>query len=236
MRLAFLTSLSLLLFSCAEEPIPEQTIIHQVVLKDEPLPNKPEIVEDRVDSILPDQEMRTFLYFEENNEEDGELKINPTTLTSLTPFEKAAIAYAGNFKGSNCEWDEENGYELDHMKCLITSSLGLGFQCEDTLHTFLKQWFREDHYALQQLTDCYSIPNTSSHQSTIHELRVMSTGNSVKIWMFATSLDMPEGESREWTETLEFVGKGDQIRMIKQERSKIKLFTWGIEDIEQQSD
>jgi len=141
---------------------------------------------------------------------------------TITDPEKAAIGYVATFIGNECWWDGEANEDRSNLKCKILTELNLGYQCSDKHLVFLRQWFKDDKKSLEELKNCPTTPYTSTIQETFDEITLTVKGNEISVFFKASGVNTREGKSWSWTETNHFQVDNDNIKLIKQDKSKVK--------------
>ena len=141
---------------------------------------------------------RKNVFDPESNDSVSTIFINEKYCKTISDPEKAAIAYVATFVGNDCMWDGDAKDDRSNLKCRILSALNLGYQCSDTHLNYLRKWFKNDTFALEQLVDCPTIPYTATIQSTFEDIDVRTTKNKIWISYIATGLNMRDGSS--WRE------------------------------------
>lgn len=141
---------------------------------------------------------RKTIFDPQTKDSVSEIFINEKYCKNLSDAEKAAIAYVTTFVGNDCMWDGDAKDDRSNLKCRILSSLNLGYQCSDTHLNYLRTWFKNDTFALEQLSNCPTIPYTATIQSTFENIDVRTTKNKIWISYTATGLNMRDGSS--WKE------------------------------------
>ncbi|MBE7443628.1 MAG: hypothetical protein HS119_14370 [Flavobacteriales bacterium] len=149
--------------------------------------------------------------------------INENFCKTISDPEKAALGYVATFIGNECWWDGDYTDKRDNLKCEIMTALNLGYQCSDKHLGFLRQWFKNDTTALKELEACPTTPNTSTIQDTFDEIILTTKGNEISVFFKATGVNMREEESWNWTETDYFQLDNDNIKLIKQNKSKVNV-------------
>ncbi|MCL4277962.1 MAG: hypothetical protein KJZ94_09970 [Ignavibacteria bacterium] len=149
--------------------------------------------------------------------------INENFCKTISDPEKAALGYVATFIGNECWWDGDYTDKRDNLKCEILTALNLGYQCSDKHLGFLRQWFKNDTTALKELEACPTTPNTSTIQDTFDEIILTTKGNEISVFFKATGVNMREEESWNWTETDYFQLDNDNIKLIKQNKSKVNV-------------
>src|SRR5690554_1749876 len=134
---------------------------------------------------------------------------------------------SNNFIGNECWWDGDYTDKRDHLKCEILTALDLGYQCSDKHLGFLKQWFKNDQAALNELEACPTIPNTSTIQDTFDEIILTTKGNEIAIFFKAKGLNMREGKTWNWIQTNYFQLDNDNIKLMKEDKSNLTFEQFG---------
>lgn len=148
--------------------------------------------------------------------------IDESVCPTLSDPEKAALGYVATFIGNECWWDGDYTEDRSNLKCEILTALDLGYQCSDKHLGFLRQWFKKDTAALKALEACPTTPNTSTIQDTFDEIILTTKGNEIAIFYKANGIHMREQRSWTWSETDYFQFDQDNIKLIKQDKSKVK--------------
>ncbi len=148
---------------------------------------------------------------------------------TITAPERAALGYVATFIGNECQWDGEYKNDRSNLKCVILTSLDLGYQCSEKHLGFLRQMFKNDTKVLDELqTDnCPTTPFTASRQETFDEIILKVNGNIISVWFRASGVNLPMGDSWSWTETDYFQFDKDNIKLIKKVKSKIEREHFG---------
>jgi len=161
----------------------------------------------------------------ENNENEfgTSIWIDSEIIKKLPPSEKAVLAYISSIVGNECKQVgtfEENfvGTEEYHLRCSLTSALGLGYQCEETHLEFLRNWFREDSLTLEEIEYCYMIPWTATIQTRINQLKLAKQEDKIYVFLYADGINVREDLTWEWKQTLIFqVEANSLIRIDKRD-------------------
>lgn len=164
-----------------------------------------------------------FLWRDSNNS----IVINHEFCKTISAPEKAALGYVATFIGNECWWDGDYTDKRDHLKCEILTALDLGYQCSDKHLGFLKQWFKNDQAALNELEACPTIPNTSTIQDTFDEIILTTKGNEIIVFFKANGLNMREGKTWNWTQTNYFQLDNDNIKLMKEDKSNLMFEQFG---------
>jgi hypothetical protein len=141
---------------------------------------------------------------------------------TLSEPERAALGYVATFIGSECNWDGEGKDDFSNLKCKTLTALDLGYQCSDKHLGFLRKWFKNDKKILKELEDCPTVPYTASSQQTFDFINLIVKGNIISVEFAASGVNMPMGETWEWSETDYFQVDKDNIKLIKKDKSKLK--------------
>ncbi len=159
-----------------------------------------------------------FLWLDSSNF----IVINEEFCKTISDPEKAALGYVATFIGNECWWDGDYTENRSNLKCEILTALNLGYQCSDKHLGFLKKWFKNDMTSLNKLESCPTTPNTSTIQDTFDEIILTTKGNEISVFFKANGINMREEESWSWSETDYFEFDTDNIKLIKQDKSKVK--------------
>lgn len=149
--------------------------------------------------------------------------INEEFCKTISDPEKAVLGYVATFIGNECWWDGDYTDKRDNLKCEILTALNLGYQCSDKHLGFLRQWFKNDTKAIKELEACPTTPNTSTIQDTFDEITLTTKGNQIKVFFKANGVNMREERSWTWSQTDYFQFDKDNIKLIKQDKSKLKV-------------
>lgn len=149
--------------------------------------------------------------------------INEEYCKTITDPERAALGYVATFIGSDCWWDGAANEDRSNLKCIILTALNLGYQCSNKHLGFLRQWFMDDKKALLELENCPTTPYTSTIQNTFDEITLKVTGNQISVFFKANEVNTREGKSWSWTEIDYFQLENGRIKLVKQDKSKVKL-------------
>lgn len=175
------------------------------------------------------KEEKTIKFLWRGDEYDDELQqevntifINEKFCKTITAPEKAVLGYVATFIGSDCWWDGGSTEDQTNLKCKILTALDLGYQCSEKHLGFLRQWFRNDKKAMEALKDCPIIPYTATIQTTFDEITLTVKGDELLVYFKATGVNMRESENWSWTETDHFKVNGDEITLVKKDKSKVK--------------
>ena len=178
-------------------------------------------------SKLTDKSVK-FLWREDRY--DKELKytfntiiINEELCKSLTEPERAALGFVVTFIGSECNWDGEAKDDFSNLKCKTLTALDLGYQCSDKHLGFLRQWFKNDSKTLKELEGCSTVPYTAIIQNTFDYINLKVKDNKISVEFGANGVNMRMGEGWSWTEIDHFQFDNDNIKLIKKDKSKVKL-------------
>jgi hypothetical protein len=148
--------------------------------------------------------------------------INEEFCKTISDPEKAALGYVATFIGNECWWDGDYTDKRDNLKCEILTALNLGYQCSEKHLGFLRQWFKNDMTAIKELEACPTTPNTSTIQDTFDEITLTTKGNQIAVYFKANRVNMREEQSWTWSQTDYFQFDKDNIKLIKQDKSKVK--------------
>lgn len=165
---------------------------------------------------------RADKYDDELKDTFNSIFINEEYCKTITDPERAALGYVATFIGNECWWDGEANDDRSNLKCKILTALNLGYQCSDKHLGFLRQWFKDDKKALVKLENCPTTPYTSTIQDTFDEITLKVNGNEISIFFRANGVNTREGNSWSWTETDYFQVENDNLKLIKQDKSKVK--------------
>ncbi|MBK7741159.1 MAG: hypothetical protein IPI42_11575 [Saprospiraceae bacterium] len=160
-----------------------------------------------------------FLWRDSN----ASIVINKEFCKTISDLEKAALGYIATFIGSECWWDGDYTDKRDNLKCEILTALDLGYQCSDKHLGFLRRWFKNDMTALQELEDCPTTPNTATIQESFVEIVLTTKGNEIAVFFKADGVNMREEKGWSWSETDYFQLDHDNIKLIKQDKSEVKV-------------
>ncbi len=149
--------------------------------------------------------------------------INEKFCKTISDPEKAALGYVATFIGNECWWDGDYTDKRDNLKCEILTALNLGYQCSGKHLGFLRKWFKNDTTAIKELEACPTIPNTSTIQDTFDEITLTTKGNQITVFFKANGVSMREERSWTWSQTDYFQFNKDNIKLIKQAKSKVKV-------------
>jgi len=141
---------------------------------------------------------------------------------TITDPERAALGYVATFIGNECWWDDEANDDRSNLKCKILTAINLGYQCSDKHLGFLRQWFKDDKKSIEELENCPTTPYTSTIQDTFEEITLTVKGNKISVFFKANGVNFREGDSWSWTETDHFQLDGNNIKLIKKDKSKVK--------------
>ncbi len=149
--------------------------------------------------------------------------INEDYCKTISDQERAALGFVATFIGNECWWDEEAKDDRSNLKCKILTALNLGYQCSEQHLGFLRKWFRNDKESLEKLQDCPTTPYTSTIQETFKEINLTVKGNEIQVSFKASGINLREQRKWFWSETDYFKFEDDQIRLIKVDKSKVKV-------------
>lgn len=150
---------------------------------------------------------------------------------TITDPERAALGYVATFIGNECDWDGEAKNDRSNLKCMILTSLDLGYQCSDKHLGFLRQMFKNDTKVLDELKsdNCPTVPFTANSQETFDEITLTVKDDQIIVSFSANGINLSMGESWSWTETDYFQFDTDNnIKLIKKDKSEIKREHFGI--------
>lgn len=181
----------------------------------DPISSKPK--ESPKNPVLKDKSIK-FLWRDKNSA----IVINKEFCKTMLDHEKAAIAYVATFIGNDCDWDGPYNSDRSNLKCEILTALGLGYQCSEKHLGFLRKWFKNDAKALKELENCPTTPNTATIQDTFDEINLVTKGNKISVFFKANGVNLREESSWSWSETNHFEFNNDNIKLIKQDRSKVE--------------
>lgn len=77
--------------------------------------------------------------------------------------------------------------------------------------------------ALQELEDCPTTPNTATIQESFVEIVLTTKGNEIAVFFKADGVNMREEKGWSWSETDYFQLDHDNIKLIKQDKSEVKV-------------
>ena len=161
-------------------------------------------------------------YDEELQQEVNTIFINEKFCKRITAPEKAVLGYVATFIGSDCWWDGGSTEDQTNLKCKILTALDLGYQCSDKHLGFLRQWFRNDKKVLEALKDCAIMPYTATIQTTFDEITLTVKGDELLVYFKAIGVNIRESKNWTWTEIDHFKVNGDEITLVKKDKSKVK--------------
>lgn len=147
--------------------------------------------------------------------------INEDFCKTITDPERAALGYVATFIGNECWWDGESNSDRSNLKCKILTALNLGYQCSEKHLGFLRQWFKNDQRSLETLENCPTIPYTATIQNTFDEITLTIKGDVISVYFKVSAVNIREGKNSSWTETDHFQIDKDNIKLIKQDKSKV---------------
>jgi hypothetical protein len=155
----------------------------------------------------------------DENEFGTSIWIDSEIIKKLPPSKKAVLAYISSLVGNECkrvETFEEQFVETDeyHLRCELTSALGLGYQCEEAHLEYLRNWFKEDSLTLEELEDCYMIPWTATVQTRINQLKLATEGDKIYVFLHAEGVNFSENLNWEWEQILIFKEKANSLIRI----------------------
>lgn len=169
-------------------------------------------------NIITDKNVK-FLW----RDSSASIVINEEFCKTISDPEKAALGYVATFIGNECWWDGDYTDKRDNLKCEILTALNLGYQCSDKHLGFLRQWFKYDTKAINELEACPTTPNTSTIQDTFDEITLTTKGKQIAVSYKANGVNMREEQSWSWSQTDYFQFDKDNIKLIKQDKSKVKV-------------
>ena len=149
--------------------------------------------------------------------------INEEFCKTISDPERAALGYVATFIGNECWWEGDYTDKRDNLKCEILTALDLGYQCSNKHLGFLRQWFKNDTTAIKEFEACPTTPHTSTIQETFDEIVLTTKGNKIAVFFKASGVNMREEQSWTWSQTDYFQFDKDNIKLIKQEKSKVKV-------------
>jgi hypothetical protein len=155
--------------------------------------------------------------------------INDDYCKIITGPERAALGYVATFIGNECYWDGQANTDRSNLNCKILTSLNLGYQCSDKHIGFLKQWFRNDPETLAELQNCPTTPYTATIQETFDKITITIHENEISVWFCVSGINVRDQVSWSWTETDYFEYDNDNIKLIKKEKSQVKLINFETE-------
>ena len=165
---------------------------------------------------------RGMKYDEELQDSINSIFINEEYCNSISDPEKAAIGYVATFVGNECWWDGKANDDRSNLKCIILTSLDLGYQCSEQHLGFLRKWFEGDTKALSNLENCPIIPYTSTIQNTFDEISLSVKGDDIAVSFKASRVNIREQKSRSWVETDYFKKNGHRLELVKVKRSDME--------------
>lgn len=137
-----------------------------------------------------------ILWLDKNNT----IQLNENYIKKLTNQQRAALGYIATFIGNECDWDGDKKADESNLKCKLLSALNLGYQCSETHLSFLKEWFKEDKKALEDLQDCKKNESSAKIRDQFIELKMATNKNTIKIIYSAIGIDMVHARKWKWTE------------------------------------
>jgi len=218
------TTITILFFSCgqpADKRVSDKTSSDSIAVTKTESNAAPRLFADTTVQIL----WRDNVYDNKLKDTFNSIVINETYCKTLPDPARAALGYVATFIGNDCWWDGETKDDRSNLKCKILTALDLGYQCSDKHLGFLRQWFRDDKKAIQELASCPTTPYTSTIQDTFDEIRLTIQGNKILVWFSANGVNFREGKNWSWTETDHFQFDQDKIKLIKVDKSKVKYET-----------
>lgn len=165
---------------------------------------------------------RADKYDEDLKDTFNSIFIDEDFCKTITDPERASLGYVATFIGNECWWDGEANDDRSNLKCKVLTALNLGYQCSDKHLGFLRQWFKGDKKSLEELQNCPTTPYTSTIQETFDEITLTVKGNNISVFFKANGVNTREGDSWSWTETNHFQLDGNNIKLIKKDKSKVK--------------
>lgn len=169
-------------------------------------------------NIIADTNVR-FLW----RDSSASIVINKKFCKTISDPEKAALGYVATFIGNECLWDGDYTDKRDNLKCEILTALNLGYQCSDKHLGFLRQWFKYDTKVINELEACPTTPNTTTIQDTFDEITLTTKGNQIAVSYKASGVNLREEKSWSWSQTDYFQFDKENIKLIKQDKSKVKV-------------
>ncbi len=168
---------------------------------------------------------RDLKYDSTLNDSFSSIFLNMDYINTMTSQEKAAIGYVSTFIGNECWWDGEANDDRSNLDCKIITALGLGYQCSESHLGFLRKWFSTDNEVLAELGDsnCPTTPYTATIQDTFSKIVISTKEDSISVYYEASAVNMREQESWEWSETVHFFATTDNLKLIKKDKSEVKL-------------
>ncbi len=162
-------------------------------------------------------------YDEELQDSVNSIFINEDYCKRITDSERAALGFVATFIGNECWWDGEAKDDRSNLKCKILTALNLGYQCSEQHLGFLRKWFRNDKESLEKLEDCSTTPYTSTIQDTFEEIYLTVKENIISVSFIANGINLREQRKWSWSETDYFQFENEQIRLIKIDKSEVKV-------------
>lgn len=162
-------------------------------------------------------------YNEDLQDTVNSIFINEDYCKTITDPERAALGFVATFIGNECWWDGEAKDDRSNLKCKILTALNLGYQCSDQHLGFLRKWFRNDKQSIEKLEDCPTTPYTSTIQDTFEEIYLTVKENIISVSFIANGINLREQRKWSWSETDYFQFENEQIRLIKIDKSEVKV-------------
>jgi hypothetical protein len=126
------------------------------------------------------------------------LWIDFSAIEKLENPERAALAYVSSQVGNKCEQDGGVEEEEYYLNCILTSALGLGYQCEDVHLEFLQTWFKNDSISSVEIESCYLIPYTATAQTAITQIKIAKQKDKIFLNLEAGGIFVREDLTWEW--------------------------------------
>lgn len=184
--------------------------------------NRPEIVDTSF----------AFLWFAEEKfgtATSVKMIIDTVLAKRLHPGIKACIAYTSYDLCTECQWGDnhELGTRND-LICLLNEALELGPQSSEFQQAFLRSWFRNDSLALEQISSCGTIPNTSTILNMPNSINVEVEEDFVIVRCNVSGYNFREQKYWEYSRknTFKLTYYGIQVEDLYSSNVKIDYFKW----------
>ena len=143
------------------------------------------------------------------------LKLNDSYFAEISDPEKAVIGYLASTIGNECYADGGK----QNVKCRVLAALNMESQCSEPNKSFLKNWFRDEPSIAVQIENCKPTIATTV-EKTFDEVKISTSGNSIKISLKGLTLNIKENSISRWSEEITFGLDGDKLTLVKRTKKQ----------------
>jgi hypothetical protein len=168
--------------------------------------------------LLPDGEYRVIWLQKvyDSFEKDSVLayRLDKEFISSAPEPVRAIMAYFAAKAGTECVWEGGSpAPSNDNLKCLLTSALGLSYQCSTPHLQLVEKWFRKNMRAITAWQNCYHTPNDELQQWNLDHLTLRVKGNRVEAEYKYLGMNLEANKRWEEPGTEVFIIENDAVLM-----------------------